>query len=188
MCWVRCRRFWRRGQQMTFYGGICAVLSVCAFWGCPTSAATKETMTLAEKTSEGIAIVQIDCETRGTGQECTIAGTRIFRSAKRPLGANGDPKKVCFVEVGISDIPFTKEGGVYVSKEGPGGFCSTQIISTIDFANQSYTQRKFSDIRNGDICAAQADESHAYTISAFLAPLNDLRCDGIESIPSLWLP
>lgn len=153
-----------------------------------SAANAKQTMTLAERTSNSFAIVQVDCEADGVTENCIIAGTHIFRTNIKPLGATQDPSKYCYVEVGISITSLNNVGGVFASQEGPGGMCLTQLISTIDYTNKKYTLRKFSEIRTGDFCAAQPDETHIYTNDVFMAPFESLHCNGFESIPTLWSP
>jgi hypothetical protein len=148
-------------------------------------------MSLAERTSDGLAIVEVACEPRGDSQACTIAGTHMFRRSTRPLGARGNPSKVCFVEVGLSNITAHAVSGAtdsLVSVEGPGGTCATQLVSTIDFASKTYTLAKSSADKTGDICGQQVDETHVYTIAAFVEPRTELRCDGVEAVPSTWFP
>ena len=94
----------------------------------------------------------------------------------------------CYVEIGISQIVLRKVDRVYTGQEGPGGFCLTRIISTVDYAAQRYTSKTLHESNAGDICRAQKDETHIYTKDDFIRPMKELHCDGIESVPSLWLP
>jgi hypothetical protein len=168
---------------------VCATAIALAAYLAPADA--KQTMSLAERTIDGIAIVEIECEQNGEMQACSIAGTHIFRSSTKPLGASGDPRKVCYVEVGVSNVAARASpsaANLYVSAEGPGGMCSTQIVSTIDFSMKIYTFTRSSADHTGDVCGQIANETHTYTNAAFVAPANELRCEGVEAIPSLWFP
>ena len=48
-------------------------------------------MTLTARKGTEIAIVQINCEPNGEDQNCALAGVRIYKSDKKPMGARFHP-------------------------------------------------------------------------------------------------
>jgi hypothetical protein len=143
-------------------------------------------MTVAHRSSDELVIVEILCEARS---QCDLAGTRISKSATRPLGAIGDPKTTCFIEVGSSKLSVKEINGILVSQEGPGGTsCATQIISAINFKDKTYNTRSFSNSKEGAFCQAQRDEKIEYSAADTTLPLKSMRCEALEFIPSVWQP
>jgi hypothetical protein len=154
-----------------------------------TPSAAREVMTLAERRAGQFSVVEIVCESQGDRQLCTIVGTRISKPKRKPLGAIHEPIMACYVEVGSSTVSVGASGHVYVAQEGPAGsMCQTQLVTTIDFLEKRYVLRKFSDDHSGEVCSVQSDETHIYTEGDFAKAADDLSCQVIEAIPSMWQP
>jgi hypothetical protein len=164
---------------------VCVALSLTVV--CESSSA-KQSMTLAEKKKEGFVVVRIDCDQEDSALDCLIVGSRIFKSEKKLFGAVGRNPNRCYLQASFSKTRFTLVDGTYVYSEGPGGSCQTKISSTIDFKSKTYTYESNSEVRSGIFCEAQTPESHFYTLSAMVQPLDELKCDGLEAIDSLWFP
>ncbi len=165
-----------------------SIVMLCAL-SSHASGQNRQTMALAEKRNGTFTIVEIECNAASAEQFCVIGGTRISKLATKPLGATQDASKVCYVETGVSIGSFKNSGGVLVSTEGPeGSTCQTQLISTIDFNGQKYVFRKSSNLKEGDFCRGQDDETNTYTKRDFILAYNDLHCEGLEAIPTLWSP
>jgi hypothetical protein len=147
----------------------------------------KKVMTVAARDRAGVTVVDISCDGVPTNH-CRLSGTHIYRQAHKPLGAIGDPVKTCYVEVGTSELNVHEVNGKLISEDGPGGMCETTIISTVDFGEQKYSLRHFSNSKSGPICSAQKDEYTEYTTSSAIEIQTQLQWSGVEIVPSLWQP
>lgn len=86
-----------------------------------SAAAGSETITLAEMTPKGIAIVQINCVASEATASCLLSGTRISKYKQKPMGAIMPPDETCYIESGTSRTVLRNMDGVYVAEEGPAG-------------------------------------------------------------------
>lgn len=153
-----------------------------------TARVGKHTMTLASPEPRGLYIVDIVCDGAHFTNHCILSGTHIYRSENTPAGGSGDPSKTCYIELGTSELDVKPVGQNLVSEEGPSGGCETSIISTINFKDKRYSQRKFSNLRAGAFCAAQRDRFTQYGKEDLLKVRASMQCSDIEVITSLWFP
>lgn len=156
------------------------------------SASAKQSMSLASADKDSVASVEVDCdEVSGTEYDCVIGGTHITNNVSKLEGygniANPEGGK-CFVEVGISHAKYVlSEGGLLISREGPGGHCGTTIVEIIDFKQHTYSFRTLHEQKSG-ICGKLLDTTTFYTNDAFTHSSYNMNCSKFETVPSLWMP
>ena len=150
--------------------------------------ANKQVMTLASQEKNGLKVVDVICDGAPSPTHCILSGTHIYRATRMPLGALGDSGKTCYMETGQAELNVKTEGDNLISEDGPGGACETTVISTINFKQQQYSLRSFSNSKSPGMCASLPDQFIQYHKADALRLQSSLKCDEVEVVPSLWQP